>query len=197
MARLWSGMVILCKNLTIWPDPRDLLMAGSKLFLEFIISRAAVSMGHSHSQAALIKIPSTDLVKDIAEGRLAAVLKRDFSSHSNHVISQHTKDAIAQFENILREEEQAYASTDLPFPRPLWFLVPYNPALRYLGEIRVFLVNGIYFKQIVTTPPARGGPLEITEPKILTPLSLLRYVSIKLIGHSTLNHLCTASPHVR
>ena len=38
----------------IWPEPNDLLLAGSKLFLDMILARAPASMGKDHIQLASI-----------------------------------------------------------------------------------------------------------------------------------------------
>ena len=177
MHQIWEGMSTLSQSLTIWPDPRDLLMGGSKIFLESIISLAAISLDLKHPQAVHVQ-PSIKVVQDIVERRSAAVLKRDFSSHGHHVFSVHTKDAVEKFQSRIEEEEAVSASRFGPFPHPCWFIQPYNPALVYLGEIRAFVVNGCIFKQIVTALSPTGGPLDITEPNIFTPLSMLRLVPL-------------------
>jgi hypothetical protein len=60
------------------------------------------------------------------------------------------------------------------FNKPKWFIEPYVPALHYLGELRVFVVNGTIFKTVSTTPEPNGR-MDCTEPLMFTPLSNLRY----------------------
>jgi len=170
---MWLGMNILSESVTIWPDPRDLLMTGSKVYLSLLISKVATSLGHSHPRAVTIE-PTVKNVEDIVHGRSSAVLKREFSSHNYHVISVHTDNATEKFKCRMKSEEETYSASKGIFPRPLWFIQPYIASLVYLGEIRVYLVNGALFKHIVTNPAA-AGPLEITEPIMFTPLNKLRY----------------------
>lgn len=168
-------MLFLTDKITIWPDPRDLMMAGSKLFLESIIGKVAASMQLLHPQAVVVE-PSVSTVESIATGKSACVLKRDFSSHGKHVFTKHTPNAVNQFVSRLAREKEVYDECKL-FPRPLWFIQPYNPSIINLGEIRVYLVNGILFNSIVTSPRQnpRQNVLNIVEPVLFTPLSQLRY----------------------
>lgn len=177
MAEIWKGMAYLCQTVTVWPDPRDLMMAGSKLFLDNLIRMSAISMGYSHPQAVRID-PTTETVKNIVERKMDGVLKREFSSHGQHVFSLHTERAEDKFIAAMDKEEVNYELDLSKFLRPRWFLQPYIPELRYLGELRIFVVNGIIFKTIITNPNDGNKPLEITEPNILTPLSRIRYVVI-------------------
>jgi glutathione synthase/RimK-type ligase-like ATP-grasp enzyme len=168
--------------MTVWPDPRDLMMAGSKLYFQAIITRCATSMGHMYLHSPRVE-PTAKLIQRITEGTLDAVLKREFSSHGQHVFSADTKNALSKFEGVQDMEEVAYGWGKKDFNRPMWFLQPFIAGLKYLGEIRVFVVNGTIFKSIVTTPGEPGQPLEITEPTMFTPLSKLRYVlSPKIIN---------------
>jgi hypothetical protein len=172
MTRFWGGMISLTKRITIWPDPRDLLFAGSKLSLEILIREAAAFLNVSHPMSTVI-CPSSSTVKQIALGRLAAALKREYSSHGNHVFTKHTPNPIEKFNTCIEQERAVYTSST-PFPRPKWYLTPYNASLIYLGEIRVFLVNGILFQSVVTTPKRQNQDLDIVEPLLFNPLSKLR-----------------------
>jgi len=172
MKIFWSRICILCLNTTIWPDPRDLMMGGSKLFLDTLIGFSARSANYSHVQCVPITA-SVECVRRIAEKELAAVLKREFSSHGQHVFTPDTKEAVTTFEKAHDREEVTY-DWEIDFPRPKWFMQPFLPGLKYLGEIRVFIVNGVIFKWIITTPDGER-PLQITQPNMLTPMSKLRY----------------------
>jgi hypothetical protein len=129
-------------------------------------------MGLSHPMAATV-VPTVELVQDILGGKIDGALKREFSSHNQHVYTQHTKDAVEKFKEALRQENAAYSKTT--FRQPKWFIQPYIAPLFFLGEIRVFIVNGVIFKAIVTTPNSeQSTELEIENPLLLTPLSKLR-----------------------
>jgi hypothetical protein len=176
MISVWKGECELVKRMTVWPDPRDLLMAGTKLYFQAIIARCAISMGEPQVHTPHVE-PTTEMIQRITERKLDAVLKREFSSHGQHVFSADTKNAVTKFERAYDREEVAYGWKNLEFNRPMWFLQPFIPGLKYLGEVRVFVVNGTIFKSIVTTPGEPGQPLDITEPTMFTPLSKLRYVT--------------------
>jgi hypothetical protein len=80
MNSVWRGERELAKRMTVWPEPCDLMIAGSKLYFQAIIARCAVSMGHMYLHTPGVE-PSAELIKRITEGTLDAVLKREFSSH--------------------------------------------------------------------------------------------------------------------
>ncbi|MDX6296002.1 MAG: hypothetical protein QOH50_5261 [Kribbellaceae bacterium] len=193
MEKAWSSTVCLTSIMTIWPDPRDLLMAGSKLFLETIIQEASSFANFSHPQVSEVE-PTFEIVRQITSGQLSAVLKREFSSHGHHILTSHTRDPLAKLKNCLVEEERVYSKTTL-FPRPRWYLSPYNPCLRHLGEIRAFVINGVLFMSIITLPASQSTRLmDIVEPILFTPLSRLRLdFSIYLSGQSLFNWLFSLS----
>jgi hypothetical protein len=177
IGQMWSAMDTLRHSnaVTIWPDHRDLLMAGSKLvYLEYILGKSASSMGHFHPKSTRVN-PSEELVERIAQHNYEFVLKREYSSHCVHVFTKHTEGAATKFAELIGKEAKAYSKNrNSSFCHPAWFLQPYNPALIHLGEIRVFVVNGVIYKQVVTTPKAGNiGKLDIQEPGFLTPLSKL------------------------
>lgn len=175
MGRLWLGMIGLRQTLTIWPDPMDLLMTGSKLFLDHLISASAASMGVSHLQIVLVDKPRK-VITDIVDESIAAVLKRDYSASGRHFFSASSADPVSRLEGLLEEEAEAYNSPDLGcyFPHPRWFIQPFNPGLTRLGEVRTYLVNGILFGKIITTPRVEDDALDLVVPILFTPLSKLR-----------------------
>jgi len=172
MEKFWGGMSSLTERITVWPDPRDLLFAGSKLFLDMLIREAAAFLNFSHPMSTPVK-PSRSTIQMIIQGKLAAALKREYSSHGEHIFTQHTPNALHKFDTCIKNEHDAYNSSTFFF-RPLWYLTPYNASLIYLGEIRVFLVNGVLFHSVVTTPKQDDPELDIVEPHLFNPLSKLR-----------------------
>ncbi len=175
MEKLWAGMEVLRRRLMIWPDPRDLMMAGSKVYLNMIISKSSAAMGLPHPRAVRVdRAEAVDAIRDIVGGKIDAVIKREYSSHGQHVFSKDTKDAEKNFKAAIGEETQVYCS-NLTFPTPMWFIQPYIAPLIFLGEIRAFIVNGVLFKTVVTTPKEGDfHKMDIQDPVVFTPLSKLR-----------------------
>lgn len=166
----------LASKITIWPLPRDLLMAGSRMYLEMLVSRAAASLGNIHPQVATVE-PSIEKFRGVLTPGSAGVLKREFSSHGQLVFSCHSPQVFPKLERQLARDLEVYESAAEVFPRPVWFVQPYIPTVAYLGEIRVFVVNGVLFRSVITTPkPGERGELDIQEPTLLTPLSKIRSV---------------------
>jgi hypothetical protein len=171
--KAWSSTLCLTSIMTIWPDPRDQLMAGSKLFVETMIQEASSFASLSHPQVAEVE-PSVEIVRQITSGNLSAVLKREFSSHGHHICKPNTSNALGKLKRLLEEEENVYSQTDV-FPRPRWFLCPYNPCLIHLGEIRAFVINGVLFMSVITIPRSKSSnTMDVVEPILFTPLSKLR-----------------------
>ena len=173
------GMGILTQKLTVWPDPRHLLAEGSKLFHIKIITESSASMGESYPRAIKVS-PGKQHVLGIVHRDIDGVLKREFSSQGHHVYTHHTKSAETQLMTALENERRAYhrSSHGKEFPKPIWYIQPYIPALLFLGEVRVFIVNGTIFNTIVTSPRNASdlGHLEVQEAILFTPLSKLRFV---------------------
>lgn len=178
MENVWHGMGILTQRLTIWPDPRHLLAEGSKLYHMKIITEASSSLGFSYPRALQVN-PALGLIREITGGTTDGVLKREFSSQGRHVYSIHTTDAENKLAQALRTEAAAY-SGETTFPKPIWYLQPYVAPLIFLGEARIFVVNGVVFDAVVTTPKQTKvlGEMDIQEAMLFTPLSQLRQVSV-------------------
>jgi hypothetical protein len=178
MENLWLGMGVLTQTMTIWPDIRHLLAEGHKLFHIKIITESAESMGLSYPRVLSVN-PSTEKIQLIVDGDIDGVLKREFSSQGVHVYTRHKEDAASQLNYAMWDERSAYCSGNTTsFPKPLWFIQPYIPALLYLGEIRAYIVNGTMFNTVVTTPTTVNdlNGLDIQRAILFTPLSKLRYV---------------------
>jgi len=175
MGNLWLGMRVLTQKTTIWPDPLDLYMGGSKMFLNLIIQKSSEAMGLLYPLAMRVR-PTEDTIRDIMEGKIKGSLKREFSSHDRHVFSRHTKDVGPKFKQAIAEEHRAYLSLKNDFQTPLWFIQPYIAGQKYLGKILALVVNGVLFKAF-TAKPDSDDPheLRVQEPSFFTPLSKLRY----------------------
>ena len=179
MERLWDGMGILAERNTVWPDPRHLWAEGRKLYHTKILTESCSSLGLSYPRALQVVTPNADLIREITDRTTEGVLKREFSSQGKHVYTPHTKDAEAKLAHALRTERAAYHEGQTKFSKPAWFLQPYVAPLLFLGEVRVFIVNGTLFCSVMTTPKQADelGHMDIQEAMLFTPLSRLRYES--------------------
>jgi len=176
MESMWNGMAILTERLMVWPDPRHLQAEGMKLYHLKIITEASSSLGYSYPRIKRV-MPDRACIWEIRNGMADAVLKREYSSEGKHVYTPHTRDAESKLAHALRMERDAYHQS--MFPSPTWFIQPYVAALLYLGEARVFIVNGTVFNSVCTTPRdhLHLDDLEIQISVLFTPLSQLRLAS--------------------
>jgi hypothetical protein len=161
----------------MWPDPRDLVMTGGKLYLHTMISQSTRALGQSLPSIAVCPNPTVELIKNIQCGKIDGVLKREYSSDSGHVFSKHTKDAVKKFESTLKRERECWRwEGESVCENPKWFIQPYIPSLVYLGELRVFVVNGIIINIFATTPMKEDTTNLMVSPAIvLRPLWKIRY----------------------
>jgi hypothetical protein len=158
----------------MWPDPRDLVMTGAKLYLHTIIAQSAQALGQSLPSIAVCPNPTVKLVQDILDGKIDGVLKREYSSDTKHVFSRHTKNAVKNFQSAIERERKCWRwNAKGVCETPKWFIQPYIPSLVYLGELRAFIVNGIIINIVSTTPV--NGLLDTYQAGLLRPLCKIRY----------------------
>lgn len=172
--RHWDSLGVLCSKTMMWPDPRDLLMTGSKLYLHTIIARAAQALGHSLPSIVVCPNPTVNLVQNILDGKVDGVLKREYSSDTKHVFTRHTEDAVKKFQSAIERERECWRWDGRAVcENPKWFIQPYIPSLVYLGELRAFIVNGIIINILSTTPV--NGLLDTCQAGLLRPLCKIQY----------------------
>lgn len=180
MEKHWTGLVDLQERTLIWPQPQELYKAGSKCYLHYIISMAAVSEGYPHPVSATCE-PTVALLEDILSGEVSGVLKRDWSNATTHVFTKHSavdhrskRASIKALERAIRAEFETYKAITSYFRRPVWFIQPYLPAMILLGEIRLFIVNGIIINTIITTPiEANINSVDAEQPISVTPIEMI------------------------
>jgi len=148
-----KSMRLLQNHVTIWPATGDVLVSMQKLETQRTLTLCALALDLKHPLIA--KVDDKDLdsaLESILTGERDAVLKRDHSAWSNHVIMKHTKDAKRIVEEALDEKQHFWDVRGNPFPPPTWFLQPYLLHLMRLGEIRSYIVNGTMYYSVSTTP---------------------------------------------
>ena len=175
--RHWESLAVLCSRTMMWPDPRDLVCTGAKLYLHTIIARSTQALGLSLPTIAVCPNPTVELVQDIVDGKIDGVLKREYSSDSNHVFSKHLKNAVKKFKDVISREKECWCwNGEKICENPKWFIQPYLPSLVYLGELRAFVVNGIIVNILVTIlTDGDMTNLSISQAILLRPLCKIRY----------------------
>lgn len=139
----------------VWPSPAESLLSSQKLETNRLLSLCAIALDFKHPLVVPVDDDELDVVlESIMGGKRDAVLKRDYTGWSRHIITPHTPlEEAKQLITNFRTEVSAY--WDIPgnlFPRPTWYLQPYLPHLIHLGEVRAFFVEGIYYYSVATTP---------------------------------------------
>jgi hypothetical protein len=148
-----KGMAILGDHVSVWPSPAETLLSSQKLETNRMLCSCATSLGFRHPMVAPLEDGDVDAVFDsIMRGDRDAVLKRDQSGWSKHIITKYTPNAETTLDRFRREAKLYWDVPDNPFPRPVWFIQPYLPHLIRLGEVRCFFVNGAHYYAVATTP---------------------------------------------
>lgn len=111
-------------------------------------------------------------------GVLKAVLKREYSACAQHVVTPCTKNASNRTRKQVEDEEKAWGAPGHDFSRPQWFLQPYIPPLKQLGELRTFVINGHLMSIVYTVPSAKRDDelMEVDYVQHIRPLHKLRHV---------------------
>jgi hypothetical protein len=136
-------------------------------------------LGYSHP--IIIPVEEDDLesyASKIGKGEMLAVLKRGHSGWSNHLITPNTPHPVDKIKAALDTQRQTWGVSGHGFDQPRWFCQPYMPLLIHLGELRTYLVNGVIYYTVATTPNISDPHLlEMASGKFTRPLSLFKCVA--------------------
>jgi len=150
-----EGMRVLLKKEALWPSPEESLLSSQKLETHRILGACAAALDFQHPLIALVEDHDLDAVfQSIMDKMRDAVLKRDYSGWSRHIITPHSnfEEAEQMIYECRAQLETHWDIPENPFPRPEWYLQPYLPHLMHLGEFRAFFVGGVYYYAVATTP---------------------------------------------
>jgi hypothetical protein len=110
--------------------------------------------------------------------KMQAVLKRTHSGWSNHLISPYTNKPKEVIKQALREQRKCWNVSGHSFDQPIWFCQPYLPLLIHVGEFRTFIVNGVIYYTVATTPVNLDPTnLELVGARFPRPLDLYKCVT--------------------
>ncbi|KIL54176.1 hypothetical protein M378DRAFT_19150 [Amanita muscaria Koide BX008] len=144
--RYLDRLTELEKERIVWPSPVEMLHVGSKIPLLKDLKDIALKMG--------MPFPSIQIIDEFPKMFSDNLfLKRGYSDctmHALHVSVQRPKER-REFKQLWEETESLYGK--LPESvRPKWFSMPYMKSLKHLGEMRCYMVGGIFSHIIQTIP---------------------------------------------
>ena len=151
-------------GITVWPSPTDLIVNGMKVYQYRHVWLSAMALGQASPALAVIRSRHhlRRIVQQYQEqgGRWACV-KRERSKEGKHAFFPEDEakslpdNEMGRLSHHLDEEDQSFRGSDAQsfgLRPPRWFVQPYIPQLRFLGEIRVVCINGIIAVRQYTTP---------------------------------------------
>jgi translation elongation factor EF-Tu-like GTPase len=155
----------------IWPHPEELFVSGSKIHGYETLRVASLSIG----TPTPLFVMAGDLVEDVhflknlENGIISGVLKRDYSMKGEHVITPSTVGSVEKIKKSKNEVERTWKTVEKMFGVPHWFIQPFVAHLVHVGEVRAFVVEGrLVYK--VTTTPREDGSLSVNDEENIRPL---------------------------
>lgn len=153
-------------GITVWPRPSELIPNGLKIYQYHTTWLASESLGHTSPSLAVLRT-RTELVQAMNDLGSAVnppymCIKRERSKLGNHAyfpeddLKQPNSGCnLARLETMLMEEDRtsrgAFSQEFGQYP-PRWFAQPFVAQIRYLGEIRCIIINGILLQNVYTVP---------------------------------------------
>jgi hypothetical protein len=164
-----KNLGILSENVTLFPDPYQAILRGSKLYTIQALAEIAKTVTNT-------RYPEVVTVDDILDGNWLKnpnlVFKRGYSD-ATELVWKGGVERVSDVKKKVKELNQNYEHDSLRRigVRPRWFAVPYIPDIVLKGEIRCFFIGGHLRYKISTTPQDEW--LGVEEALELTPLSHL------------------------
>lgn len=173
----YQSLLDLMKTTTVWPSPMEMLEAGAKLESCHNFFECYRAMGLSLPRTQIIAEPTKSYLDNISAGDLGGVMKREYSSACQAIFTPDSKEE--EKDKILKifhsERSTWFSKKNRFFPRPRWFLQPYIPQLAQIGEFRAFIVNGVLYYAVCSSPRHKNPmDLEVAEVSMSHLLSRLR-----------------------
>jgi hypothetical protein len=161
---MFSNLQDLEKNTTLFPRSQELFMGGSKIQVYQTLRQASLSMGISTPLISLIEVhlQQNQFLKKFADNQIPGVLKRDYSKKGAHVFIPGQVDVKKKVKEAIQEEEETWKRVENFFGRPKWFVQPFVPQLRKVGEVRAYILEGIICYKMTTTPAGSGTSDEMS-----------------------------------
>lgn len=165
----FNNIRLLSDQVSIWPQPQELMFGGEKLPLLDDLSSI-----HEDDDCYPFHTP-IDNVAEFASNpaNSGKVIKRSFSDCGNHVVHLKNKDATRKLSKLLKDEDRRYSP--MACISPSWFVMPFIPELISKGELRTFCIGGVPIYTVLTAPLVQVGEnvLDVHPAFHITPLSVL------------------------
>lgn len=150
-----NGIEVLKKTTRVFPDPSQLLLLGRKVLVNALLNRAAKMLGNDRPRhTVMARTPTWQEYQAMREEPpVLEAWKREFSDESLHVLLPFKEGRKDQetFEKMLKKE-----SNWIPFHsevlRPQWLKQPLITPLRFLGEVRSYVVQGVFYYAVHSMP---------------------------------------------
>jgi hypothetical protein len=160
----------LAEHTVIFPNPVQILAQGKKAATCMFMRLASFSLGYQQPIIAVREPPTWPEVQAVQKGTNLTVLKRECSDASAHVIAKGGKLTKREFEKVIAG---AKIWEKLPFGIPKWLEQPYVPELKFMGEVRTLVVNGLITYTLLTTSQS-DNTWRVTVIRKVRPLEILR-----------------------
>lgn len=173
----YAREVKLTKKATVWPHPEELFMAGCKIQGYETLRTASFSLGFSVPFYATAEedVQSSEFLKQLEDGKLDGVLKRDYSEEAAHVITPQTQNPAQKVRKAIQDQERTWKLVEEFFEQPRWFIQPFVSHLVYVGEVRAMIVNGRLLHYPTTRPTSNTlGVLAVRNGDLIRPINTHR-----------------------
>lgn len=160
----FQALLDLMDVVPIFPNPVQLVAFGKKISVSYFLRTAALSLGFHQPLITVVKQPTWAVVSQITKGTRHTVLKREFSGSSQHVIRKGMKLQKKDWDRML-ESSKVWEKLK-GFGIPGWHEQPFIPELKYLGEVRCLVVNGVIAYTVYTVMQKNGDWMATSLPKI-------------------------------
>ncbi|KAG6847037.1 hypothetical protein H0H93_010513, partial [Arthromyces matolae] len=185
--KYWVRITKLAETKVVYPNPTESLYAGSKVF--YIQEYAKIS------KSSPFEIPVMFVFKPVKNQTLHpnVVYKRSFSDCSKGVFVATDAEQHQAILTKMLEQNKAMQATygKLKSKLPLaccWWAMPFNPLLKYVGELRVEIMGGVIVS-VTETRVSPGPPqlIAVHEVRHVTPLDMIKYPEPTNLGDPDVN----------
>jgi hypothetical protein len=153
---------VLEKQKFVWPSMREMLHVGSKI----------APLMHLHRIALEMEEPCLSLqVLDEFPVHFSEHLfvKRGYSDCSTHAVHLQTTEKQKEFQELWNKTKCLYRQLPQTL-QPQWFSMPYVESLQVFGEMRCYMIGGVFSHINRTIVDPEIGSMEVIAVDEVTPL---------------------------
>jgi hypothetical protein len=146
----------LCRNVTVFPSPDQMLLRGSKLYIINQLREIAQRIIHTdYPEVTLINNPMDPTLVN----RPGLFIKRSFSDSGKHVLRASNPQDVERIPDMVEDTNTFYNHDSLRKigAQPKWFGIAFIPEMLEKGEIKVYFIGGKLSYMVSTTPLSDGN----------------------------------------